>query len=139
MPTAKETKAANKAIAAAASPGPVPNCVWSNNNSACVNTWFYLGPDIMGQHNRDFEAVETLKMSQLAYWNDDAGGTREVEAKAIAQMLTRLFKNDVGAEYESGHNETSAVEAMSGILLQKDKTMCELAAVVDEVHHFLTE
>jgi hypothetical protein len=139
MPTKKETTAAAKAIKDAAAPGPVANCVWSNNNSACTNTWFCLSKDIMGQHDVDFDTAETLKMSELAFWSDLAEDTRKVEARAIADMLTKLFVNMVGAEYEDGHNYASAVEAMGTILADEDKTMCELAAVVDEQHHFLTE
>ena len=93
----------------------------------------------MGQHDVDFDTAETLKMSELAYWNDDAEETREIEAKAIADLLTKLFVNMVGATYESGQNYASAVLAMTKILTQADKTLCELAAVVDEQHRFLTE
>ena len=139
MPTKNEKAAAAAALAAAASPSAVENCVWSNNNSACTNTWFCLSKDIMGQHDVDFDTAETLKMSELAYWNDDAEETREIEAKAIADLLTKLFVNMVGATYESGQNYASAVLAMTKILTQADKTLCELAAVVDEQHRFLTE
>ena len=139
MPNQNEKKAAAAALEAAASEGPVKNCVWSNNNSACTNTWFCLSKDIMGQLDVDFKAAEMVKMSELAFWNDDAEANRDVEAKAIADMLTKLFVNMVGATYEPPHNYASAVLAMTGILTQAEKTVCELAALVDEQHHFLTE
>ena len=72
--------------------------------------------------------AETIKMSELAFWSKFAAQTRDTEAKAIADMLTKLFVNMVGAEYEKGHNYASAVVAMSTILSQAGKTVCELAA-----------
>ena len=33
-------KAAAAALTAAAAPPTIKNCAWSNNNAACVNTWF---------------------------------------------------------------------------------------------------
>ena len=74
-----------------------------------------------------------------AFWNKDGGDNREAEAEAIADMLTKMFTNMLGATYEEGHNYASAVLAMTQILTDADKTVCELAAVVDEQHHFLNE
>ena len=139
MPTKKEEKAAAGALEAAAAEGPVANCVWSNNNAACANTWFCLSKDIMGQLDVDFKHAETFKMSQLAFWNDVAPGNREIEAGSIADMLTKLFTNMLSASYEPGHNFASAVLAMTQILTDANKTVCELAAVVDEQHRFLIE
>lgn len=143
MPSAKDKKAAAAAISAAIAEGPVKNCVWSNNNAACANTWFCLGEEVLGQLPQEasdnFNKAETVKMSELAYWNDTASDTREVEAEAIADMLTKLFTNPklLGASYEVGHNYASAVLAMTRILTDSAKTVCELAAVVDEQHRFL--
>ena len=139
MPTKKETKKAAAAVAAATGPGPVPHCVWSNNNVACTNTWFCLSKEILGQLDASFDQAETLKMSQLAFWNDLAPANREIEAGSIADMLTKLFTNMLGAAYEPGHNFATASLALTGILTDPDRTVCELAAVVDEQHRFLNE
>jgi hypothetical protein len=138
MPTNAE-KAAAAAVAAAAAPGPVKNCSWTNNNAACANTWFCLSDKMMGQLSVGFDDAATVKMSELAFWNKDGGDNREAEAEAIADMLTKMFTNMLGATYEEGHNYASAVLAMTQILTDADKTVCELAAVVDEQHHFLNE
>ena len=138
-PTDAEKAAANKALAAAAAPG----CVWSNNNSACTKTWFCLTEEILGQlppkASADFDVAGDVKMSELAFWNKHAPANREAEASSIADMLTKLFTNMVGATYEPGHNYGSAVPAMATVLADGDKTVCEFAAVVDEIHHFRKE
>jgi alkylhydroperoxidase family enzyme len=139
-PKINPTKAAASALVAAAAPPLVNNCVWSNNNAACVNTWFCLSKDVLGQIDASFDDAATLKMTDLAYWNDLAGDdNRKVEAAALADILTKLFTNMVGATYEPGQNFASAIVAMTAVLTDANKTVCELAAVVDELHHFTTE
>ena len=139
-PKINPNKAAAAALAAAAAPPPVKNCVWSNNNTACVNTWFCLSKDVLGQVDASFDDAAALEMPDLAYWNDLAGDdNRKVEAAALADILTKLFTNMVGAKYEPGQNYASAVVAMTAVLTDANKTVCELAAVVDELHHFTTE
>jgi hypothetical protein len=140
MPTTKAKKSAARALGAAASSGPVNNCSWSNNNVACVNTWFCLSKDVLGQLDASFEDAQTIEMSELEFFNELApGDNAAVEAAALADVLTKLFTNVLGAKYEQGQNFASAVLAMTAVLSVADKTVCELAAVVDELHHFTTE
>src|ERR1041385_3038401 len=103
MPTEKEKKAADAALKAAASKGTVNNCVWSNNNAACANTWFCL-KDILGQLDADFDPAATIKMSKLAFWNSVAEQNREIDAASIADQLTKMFINFWAATYEDGQN-----------------------------------
>ena len=139
-PKPTHKKAAASALAAATSSGPVANCSWSNNNTACVNTWFCLSKQVLGQIDVSFDDAETLTMPELAYWNEVAADdNREVEAAALADILTKLFTNMLGARYEPGQNFASAVMALTAILTDANRTVCELAAVVDELHHFTTE
>ena len=139
-PKTNATKAAVNALNAAANPGPVANCAWSNNNSACVNTWFCLSGQVLGQIDASFDQAATLTMPDLAYWNAVAGDdNREVEAAALADILTKLFTNMMGARYEPGQNYASAITALTIVLTDKSKTVCELAAVIDELHHFTNE
>jgi len=130
-------KPAKAALIAAIGEGAAANCVWSNNNAACVNTWFCLSKDLMGQLSVGFDEAATLKMSDLAFWNKVAAGNRQIEAQAIADMLTKLFTNMIGATYEPGQNFASAVLALTSVLTDEQRTVCELAAVVDEQHRFL--
>lgn len=141
MPIAKkDIKAAVKAVKAATSDGPVKNCTWSNNNAACVHTWYCLSSALLHQTNAELDKVETVKMKQLAFWNGVASPEiNEAEARAIADMLTKLLTNAFAAKYEAGQNYASSVVALTAILTQADKTVCELAAVVDETHHFVME
>jgi len=139
-PKINPNKAAAAALAAAATPPLVNNCVWSNNNAACVNTWFCLSKQVLGQIDASFDEAAVLEMTGLAYWNELASDdNRKVEAAALADILTKLFTNMVGAKYEPGQNYASAVVAMTAVLTDANKTVCELAAVVDELHHFTTE
>lgn len=135
----KDESAAGKALEAAAAPGGF----WSNNNTACTNTWFCLSKDILGQlptaASKDFDKAAEVTIEELAFWNKDASATRSAEAKALATTLTNLFVNMVGAEYEDGQNFASAVIAMHAILSNGSKTVCDLAAVVDQTHKFLNE
>jgi len=133
-------KVAAAALTAATARGAVKNCVWSNNNAACVNTWFCMSKQVLGQIDASFDEASTLAMTDLAYWNELASDdNRKVEAAALADILTKLFTNMVGAKYEAGQNYASAVVAMTAVLTDANKTVCELAAVVDELHHFTTE
>ena len=140
MPSATTKAKANTALTAATTEGPVPNCTWSNNNAACVNTWFCLSKGVLGQLDATFAEAETSKMSDLEFFNDLAPGDNLAgEAEALADVLTKLFTNVLGASYEKGQNYASAVHAMGTVLADGEKTVCELAAVVDELHHFTTE
>jgi hypothetical protein len=139
-PKSDPNKAAAAALAAAAAPPLVNNCVWSNNNAACVNTWFCLSKQVLGQIDASFDDAAMLRMTDLAYWNELASDdNRKVEAGALADILTKLFTNMVGAKYETGQSYASAIVAMTAVLTDENKTVCELAAVVDELHHFTTE
>lgn len=136
MPAKKDQKAAAKALAAAKAPGPA----WSDNNAACVNTWAILSNKVLGQHNRPFQAVGAMSMAQLPFFNKVASSSGQVlEAGAIADMMTKLFVNVLGAEYEPGQSYASAMLAMTVILKDGEKTVTDLAAVVDEQHRFLIE
>src|SRR6185369_15720494 len=128
-PKINPNKAAASALAAAVAPPLVNNCVWSNNSAACVNTWFCLSKEVLGQIDASFDDAPILTMTELAYWNELAGDdNRKVEAAALADILTKLFTNMVGAKYELGQNYASAVVAMTALLIDANKTVCELAA-----------
>ena len=93
-PKINPNKAAAAVLAAAATPPLVNNCVWSNNNAACVNTWFCLSKQVLGQIDASFDDAALLEMTELAYWNELAGDdNRKVEAAALADILTKLFTN----------------------------------------------
>lgn len=135
-PTSKEKLAATTALTAAAAV-PANHCVWSDNNAACVNTWMCL-KNILGQISADFYHAESIPVSQFAFWNAVSGAAnRAIEAAAIADLMTKIFTRTLRATYEPGQNYASALLAMQEILTDGDKTVCELAAVVDEQHRFL--
>jgi hypothetical protein len=143
MPTPKKPSkavvaSANNAIANAADPGPVPGCVWSNNNWACNKTWWWLV--FLKQINSAFSVSGAVKMNELAYWNKTASSqARELEAEGLADMMIKGFIEVEGAGYEDGFNYAAALLAMTKTLTDQTKTVCEFAAVNDELFQFFGE
>jgi hypothetical protein len=141
MPTNNEkaaAAAATAAIKAAAAPSPTPGSIWSNNNKACNKTWWWL--NFLKQIDAAFPAAGGIKMNALAYWDDTASpDEQETEAEGLADMMIKGFTEVNGATYEPNHNYSSALIAMTKTLRDKTKTLCEFAAVNDELFHFFNE
>lgn len=116
----------------------MPDCNWTNNNLACVNSWAFLR--VLKQLKNVFGSAGTLKMRQLAYWDPSASpDLRRAAALTLASQLDNMFVKGVGAKYEPGYNRTKAVNAMADVLVSPDKTLCEFAVVVDEAYRFTKE
>ena len=116
----------------------MPECNWTNNNLACINTWAFLR--VLKQLKAVFGDAGKLKMKELAYWNPAASpDARRTEALALASQLDNMFVNGLGAKYEPGYNRTKATTGMADVLVSADKTLCEFAATVDEAYRFTGE
>jgi len=113
-------------------------CIWTNNNLSCINTWAFLRA--LGELKAIFKNAGDLTMDQLAFWNPlDSAEARRTAAMALASQLDRMFIMGLRAEYEPNFNRTKAVTAMTDILVQKPKTVCELAEAVNEAYRFAGE
>ena len=135
-PTKKTLVAADKALAAAAAPGPA----WSANNAACLHTWSVLSMKVLGQHDKPFIPVGALTMSQLPFFNKiPTIGNQALEAATVADMIIKLAQSVKAATFETGHDFFTGVEALTRILVDGPKTVADLGAVVDEVLAFPIE
>jgi hypothetical protein len=111
---------------------------WNNKNLAHTTTWLLLA--IYEELSARFSEARDIKMSALAFYNPTLSSDMlEAEARATAAILDRAYRTKSGATFENGWNVPKAVEAMTTILKDKDKTVCELAAKVDEIYKFTGE
>lgn len=116
----------------------MPECNWTNNNLACVNSWAFLR--VLKQFKEVFGAAGKLKMRQFTYWNPAATPeARRTEAMGLAAQLDNMFVNGLGAKYEPDYNRTKATSSMTDVLVSADKTLCEFAVAVDEAYRFTGE
>ena len=114
------------------------SCPWSANNLACSNTNGVLNG--MDEISSKFSKAKNIPMAKFAFWNDlETPDQRALAAKAVAGRLDRLFRKLLGAKYEEGFNRTSAITKMQGVLKTRDKTVCQLAVVVDKAYRFRGE
>lgn len=116
----------------------MPECNWTNNNLACINTWAFLR--VLKQLKPVFGDAGKLKMKELAYWNPAASpDARRIEALGLASQLDNMFTNGVGAKYEKDYTRTKAVTSMADTLVDAAKSVCELSVTVDEAYRFTGE
>jgi hypothetical protein len=113
-------------------------CVWSNNHLACVNTWGFLRA--LDQLQALFDDSKNLTMKELTFWNPAATPEmRKMLAMSLAAQLDKMFILALRAQYEDGFDVTKAVQTMAATLTREGKTVCELAAVIDETYAFAGE
>lgn len=76
-------------------------------------------------------------MQDLLFFNTTASDSQlKFEAQGIADFLDQVFRNTYGAKYEQGTDKLKSISAMVSILIQKDKTLPELAQTVDDNYNF---
>lgn len=111
---------------------------WNNNNLACLKTWIHL--KVLDQHNSVFWNAGELTMDQLTFWNlAGSPELRSVAAKTICTQLDNMFRLHDKAGYEEGSDIAKAVESMHAVLTDADKTVTELASVIDDNYKFRGE
>ena len=111
---------------------------WNNNNLACLKTWIHL--KVLDQHNSVFWNAGELTMNQLTFWNLAASSElRSVAAKTICTQLDNMFRMIDKAGYEAGNDTANAIESMHIVLTDSDKTVAELASVIDDNYKFRSE
>ncbi len=113
---------------------------WNPNNRASTTTWLTLRT--LGQIPRDevFKAAGSRKMNQLTYWAQSASGDiRKVQAAALAIQIDNVFRDIRGAQYEQGITNQTAVDNINETLLDKNKTIADLAEINDRNYLFWGE
>ena len=110
---------------------------WTANNPAQVDTWFSLFR--LGQTRKPFSTAGNVTMSDLTFFNPLVGkDSLKVEATLIADTIDRVLTS-WGAQLEKNISRNTALNEMIKILLDKDKTIFDLAEKNDENYLFTNE
>ena len=108
---------------------------WSSDNLAQSVTWLLLAnyADLTAK----FSDAQGVKMSTLAILNSASSPEmQDKAAKNFAAIFDRSFTTDFGAKFNSGWSTPKAVDEMTSILKDKDKTVGDLAAKVQAIYKF---
>ncbi len=95
--------------------------------TARVYTWFALR--LLGQHQEEFMKGRTMKIGELALHNGNGPVDRRSAAGALAMPLMNLYSALGRAALESGVTEEQATQMVVDVLLDRDKTVTDLAEV----------
>lgn len=110
---------------------------WNSDNPSHVDTWFSLFR--LKQIRTHFEEAGALKMSDLLFYNPTSGEDYlRIEATLIANTIDRQFTS-WGANLENNVSRNSAILDMINTLLNKDKSILDLAEVNDKNYFFVNE
>lgn len=110
---------------------------WTANNPAQVDTWFSLFR--LGQIRKQFNAAGNMKMSELTFFNPTASKeSLKMEATLIADTMDRLISG-LGARLENNISRHKALSDMITLLIDKDKTIMDLATKNDANYFFINE
>ena len=110
---------------------------WTKERYACIDTWFSLFR--LGQIKSTFEESSQIKMGELKFYNPASGPDHlKIEATLLADTIDRVF-TAWGNRLEEHVSRNEAMAAMIGILLDKEKTIGELAETNDKNYVFFNE
>jgi len=112
---------------------------WNSNNRAHTSLWGFeiwdhAQEDVGFKEVGDWGANFIIKLAA-----GDGSQMRSDKARTHAEKLDGAFISMFRASYEQGENRTSAIIGMEKLLVDSDKTMSDLADVVDEKYKFLGE
>lgn len=112
---------------------------WNSDNKASNSLWFAFCHQ-MDQLNTNFDDSSDLKMNDLTFYNPLLSSTElNATASIIAVQLDNIFINSNGAFYENNVNKIKAISDMVAVLVDSNKTVKELAAVIDNDYKFWHE
>src|SRR5436853_3910642 len=106
---------------------------WSSDNLAQSVTWLLLAnyADLTAK----FSDAQGVKMSTLAFLNPTSSPEmQEKGAMNIAAIFDRSFTTDFGATFQDDWSTPRAVDEMTSIMKDKDKTVGDLAAKVQQIY-----
>ncbi|MCP3914527.1 MAG: hypothetical protein GY711_03095 [bacterium] len=109
---------------------------WSNKKPNCVVTWGTLA--VLGESTRSFPTSGDVKVRRFTYWVPDED-MRSTRARTLAVQMDNTFRNLFDTRFEDGVRKTKAIVAITGLLLEGDKTMNDLAELNDDLYRFLGE
>jgi hypothetical protein len=110
---------------------------WSIENPAHVDTWFTLFR--LRQTQVPFPDADAIKMSELLFFNPTASADQlRIDATLLADVIDRQFTK-FGTTLEPNTSRNQALSKMIDVLVNKDKTIEELADENDKNYLFLNE
>lgn len=110
---------------------------WTADKPAHVDTWYALYR--LGQINEQGDKSGDIKMSEMTYFNPTVStDSLKIEVTLIADTIDRLFTT-FGAKLENNISRNKALVDMINILVDKDKTILDLAEKNDENYLFINE
>ncbi len=111
---------------------------WNKNNRACTTTWTTLR--VLDQNNKVFKESGNVKMASLTFWNTTASDDmRKLQANTIAKQMDNIFLQIRRAKYEEGVTKEKSVNDMVAALTTEEKTISELAEIIDADYIFWGE
>jgi hypothetical protein len=111
---------------------------WSSKSLADTTTWLLLSiyEDLSG----NFNDAEDVKMSALAFYNPAVSSDMlDAEARNTAAILDRAYRAKAGATFKPSWDIPKAVDAMTIILKDGNKTVNDLASQVGQIYKFIGE
>lgn len=107
---------------------------WTSSKPSHLDTWFSLLR--LGQIKDPFPVAGQIKMSELTFYNPTIGNdSLKVEATLIADTIDRVF-TAWKAKLERNISRNTALNDMIKTLLDKDKTILDLAEINDGNYFF---
>jgi hypothetical protein len=108
---------------------------WSPDNPACLSTWMALR--VMEQSRRVFPESGAIPMRQLAYWSTVASDAmRNLQAHTLAKEMDNIFRLIDGSTLEEGATVETALDFITAILTDGDRTVADLAEMNDQLYRF---
>jgi hypothetical protein len=110
---------------------------WTKDKNAHIDTWFSLFR--LKQIQAPFDTSGTIRMSELTFYNPlSSPEFLRIEATLLANTIDTVFTS-WGAKLENNISRNTAIFEMIEILLDKDKTILDLAEVNDKNYFFHNE
>src|SRR5215212_10998299 len=108
---------------------------WSPDKSSCLSTWMALR--VLEQSSLVFPKSGLVPMRELAFWSTVASeAMRNLEAHTLAKEMDNIFRLIDGATLAPGATIATAVDFITAILVDGNRTVAELAEVNDQLYHF---
>ena len=90
--------------------------------------------------DQSFMSTGKLKIGELRFFPHD--GSQDiivVRAKSLSSQMDKYFRMVRGAVYESNVTQPQAINALVEVLIDKEKTVAELADKADDQYLFYKE
>ncbi len=108
---------------------------WSSDNLSDSVTWLLLAQ--YADLTAKFSDAKDVPMSKLAILNPTSSAEKQEEdAKNFAAILDRKYRSEFGATFQKDWSKPKAVDALTTILKDKDKTVGDVGAKVREIYNF---